>query len=84
MFPRKFDKLLELEEDGDLLDLEWLIACERAGYPLIEFPATSVRRHGGRSTTKLKSATRMYAGALELRRRLGTDEGSSRDEEAGD
>jgi glycosyltransferase involved in cell wall biosynthesis len=71
VFPRTFHRLLELNEDGDLLDLEWLVTCERAGYPLIEFPALSVKRHGGKSTTKLGSAKRMYLGAVALRRRLG-------------
>jgi glycosyltransferase involved in cell wall biosynthesis len=70
-FPRSFSQLLELREDGDLLDLEWLVACDRAGYAMIEFPVTSVSRHGGRSTTRAASALRMYRGALELRRRFG-------------
>ena len=73
VFPRSFSRLLELREDGDLLDLEWLVMCERAGYPLIEFPVTSVRRHGGRSTTRAGSALRMYRGAWDLRRRLGPE-----------
>ncbi len=71
VFPREFGQLLQLQEDGDLLDLEWLATCDRAGYPLIEFPVTSVRRHGGRSTTRWSSALRMYSGAILLRRRLG-------------
>jgi glycosyltransferase involved in cell wall biosynthesis len=71
VFPREFAGLLALAEGGDLLDLEWLVTCDRQSYPLIEFPVTSVRRHGGKSTTRVKSAFRMYWGALRLRRRLG-------------
>jgi glycosyltransferase involved in cell wall biosynthesis len=71
IFPRAFDRLLELREEGDLYDLEWLVTCVRMGYPIIEVPVTSVRRHGGRSTTNWSSAARMYGGAVLLRRRLG-------------
>jgi glycosyltransferase involved in cell wall biosynthesis len=70
VFPRSFTPLLELQEPGDLLDLEWLVACRRHDLPLIEFPVTAARRHGGVSTTKVRSAVGMYAGALRLRRRL--------------
>jgi hypothetical protein len=73
VFPRSFSALLALREDGDLLDLEWLIACQRAGYPIIEFPVRSVDRHGGRSTTGVSSAVRMYLGAVRLRRSLGPE-----------
>lgn len=71
VFPREFGELLAIREDGDLLDLEWLVVCNRESYRLIEFPVTSVRRHGGTSTTKLASAFAMYRGAVGLRRRLG-------------
>lgn len=80
VFPRGFGELLALREDGDLLDLEWLVMCDRESYHLIEFPVTSVRRHGGTSTTKLRSAFAMYRGALGLRRRLGKRSVASGDE----
>lgn len=70
VFPREMAVLLELQEDGDLLDLEWLVECIAAHHQLIEYPVTSVRRHSGRSTTRLRSAIRMYVGAFRLRRRL--------------
>jgi len=78
VFPRSFGALFELREQGDLVDLEWLVACSRHGYPLIELPIISTRRHGGRSTTGWVSAMRMYVGALALRRRLnaGPDAGA--------
>lgn len=74
VFPRSFTPLLALREPGDLLDLEWLVACRRHDLPLLEFPVTSVRRHGGVSTTKLRSAVGMYAGAVRLRRRLAAQQ----------
>ncbi len=77
VFPRTCHELLELHEAGDLLDLEWLVTCDRSGYPLIEFPINSTRRHGGRSTTRLQSAYKMYVGAVLLRRRLRTTQHSA-------
>lgn len=66
-FPRRFDRLLALRRDDDLLDLEFAVTCRTAGYPLIEVPIFSTRRHGGRSTTRLTSAIRLYLGALAMR-----------------
>jgi len=70
VFPRSFDKLLALAENGDLIDLEFNVICRRQGYPLLEVPIFSSRRHGGKSTTNVASAWKMYAGAFRLRRRL--------------
>lgn len=64
VFPRRFDRLLELRSDDDLLDLEFCRTCQREGYPLLELPLFSARRHGARSTTGLRSAARLYVGAL--------------------
>ena len=70
VFPRSFTKLLELTRDDDLVDAEFLVRCRRANYPVLEVPIFSTRRHGGRSTTGLGSAARMYLGAWRLRRGL--------------
>ena len=78
VFPRTFDALLRLEETGDLVDLEFLVTCQRQGYDLIEYPVTSTTRHGGSSTTGFASALRMYLGALALRRRAGGAPGEDR------
>jgi glycosyltransferase involved in cell wall biosynthesis len=72
VFPRRFDKLLELHSDDDLVDAEFIVTCRREAYPVIEVPSTITIRHGGTSTTKLSSAARMYLGAYSLRRRLGS------------
>jgi hypothetical protein len=66
VFPRAFAKLLALTRDDDLIDLEFNIVCRREGYPMIEVPIFSQRRHGGRSTTTIPSALRMYWGAYRL------------------
>jgi glycosyltransferase involved in cell wall biosynthesis len=71
VFPRSFTGLLELTRDDDLIDAEFLVRCRRAEYPVLEVPIFSSRRHGGKSTTGLKSAAKMYVGAWQLRRALG-------------
>lgn len=68
IFPRKFEKLLTLERDDDLIDLEFNVVCRREGYAVIEVPILSTQRHGGSSTTSLKSATALYLGALRIAR----------------
>lgn len=70
VFPRTFDKLLSLTRDDDLIDAEFNIICRREGYPVIEVPIFSTRRHGGKSTTNYHSALKMYWGAYKLWRSL--------------
>jgi hypothetical protein len=68
VFPRSFSKLLELERDDDLIDVEFLVACLREGYPLIEVPILATERHGAESTTSYRSAVRLYTGAWRMKR----------------
>ena len=68
VFPRQFEKLLLLTREDDLIDLEFIDVCRRYGYPVIEVPIFSSRRHGGSSTTNYRSALRMYWGAFTYRR----------------
>jgi glycosyltransferase involved in cell wall biosynthesis len=70
-FPRRFDKLLSLTRDDDLIDLEFLIVCHREGYPVFEVPIFSGNRHGGDSTTRLPSALMLYSGAYRMWRSRG-------------
>jgi glycosyltransferase involved in cell wall biosynthesis len=64
LFPRQFDRLLSLEENGDLIDLEFCVTCARNHYPVQEIPTYSFQRSGGVSTTNYRSAVKMYIGAL--------------------
>lgn len=66
VFPRQFERLLALTRDDDLIDAEFIVNCRQANYPLLEVPIFSSRRHGGKTTTRLGSAFRMYRGALEM------------------
>ncbi len=60
IFPRKFDRLLALTRGDDLIDAEFHVACRDADYPIVEVPILAGERHGGQSTTKIRSAVRMY------------------------
>ena len=66
IFPRSFDRLLRLERDDDLVDIEFVSVCRSADYPIIEVPILATVRYGGRSTTGYGSALRMYLGAYRL------------------
>lgn len=75
VFPRSFGKLLALTRNDDLIDAEFVATCRREGYPMLELPTLSTRRHGGKSTTGYRSALRMYWGAYQLwRERRGAQE----------
>jgi glycosyltransferase involved in cell wall biosynthesis len=62
-FPRRFDRLLGLTRRDNLIDTEFTVLCRREGYPVLEVPIFSYRRHGGTSTTGYLSALEMYWGA---------------------
>jgi len=64
VFPKEFVSLFELTRDDDLIDLEFVAFCKQNNYPLLEVPIYSQRRHGGKSTTNIKSAIKMYLNAL--------------------
>lgn len=66
IFPRSFDKLLQLTRDDDLIDAEFNLICRRENYPVIEVPIVSFRRHGGKSTTNYNSALKLYWGAFQM------------------
>jgi glycosyltransferase involved in cell wall biosynthesis len=66
VFPRAYERLLRLVEDGDLIDVEFNIICRREGYPMLEVPIFSTRRYGGTSTTNYMSALRLYLGAYRI------------------
>lgn len=67
LFHRRFEALLDLRRDDDLIDLEFCIVCRRNGYSMVPFDVASGPRHGGRSTTGWRTAMRLYRGALRMR-----------------
>jgi glycosyltransferase involved in cell wall biosynthesis len=66
VFPRKYSKLLDLKENGDLIDAEFNVICRRENYRMLEVPIFSASRRGGTSTTKYMSALKMYWGVYQL------------------
>ena len=66
VFPRSCSRLLSLTRDDDLIDLEFNLIARDAHYPLIEMPIVATARHGGRSTTNVRGAVRLYWGAVRL------------------
>jgi glycosyltransferase involved in cell wall biosynthesis len=72
VFSRKLSRLLELTRNDDLIDLEFNIICRQQGYAVIEIPIFSSKRHSGSSTTSMKSAFRMYLGALQIYRDISS------------
>jgi glycosyltransferase involved in cell wall biosynthesis len=69
-FPREVYEGLRLFSEGDLLDLELLAKAQRRGIRIVELPVAGFRRHGGKSSTNLKTALGLYTGALKLKRAL--------------
>ena len=70
VFPRSFEPLMNLTENGDMIDLEFNAICRRLDYQVLEVPVFSKTRHSGRSTTNWRSAYGMYSGAVKLKRKL--------------
>jgi len=61
VFPNTFGELFELTRDDDLIDLEFIITCRKNTYPVLEVPIFQEHRHGGKSTTNICSALKMYS-----------------------
>jgi glycosyltransferase involved in cell wall biosynthesis len=68
VFPRKFERLLQLKRDDDLIDLEFVVTCQREEYPIIDVPILATVRHGGKSTMNYGAALRLYIGAWRMAR----------------
>jgi len=67
VFSRSMTTLMNLQEDGDLIDLEFAVRARRAGIPVVEAPIAQTQRAGGRSTTNWKTARGLLLGALAAR-----------------
>jgi hypothetical protein len=64
VFGRALYESARLSAEGDLLDLELMRHVAARGLAVVEIPLRGFMRHGGKSTTTLRSAWKMYAGAL--------------------
>ena len=70
MFPRSLFENVTLEADGDLLDLELMALVARMGMQVVEHRVEGFSRHGGKSSTNLRTAVGMFRGSYSLRKRL--------------
>jgi glycosyltransferase involved in cell wall biosynthesis len=70
VFSRELINSLELTENGDLFDLEFIAKCIKNGCQVLDVPIVHSARHGGGSTTNIVSAFKMYRGAFRLWRQL--------------
>jgi len=73
LFGRDLLDRLDLKENGDLIDLEFIVRCKQLKVQILEVPIVSSIRHGGESTTNFASAFTMYWGAYRMRRALNSD-----------
>ena len=64
IFARSLYESAQLTSEGDLLDLELMRHVAALGLSVSEIPVRGFARHGGKSSTTVKSALKMYAGAL--------------------
>jgi hypothetical protein len=67
VFPRSFDKLLQMSRNDFVLDLEFDYICEKYGYPIVEVPIGPTPRHGGRSMTTTLRALELIFETLMFR-----------------
>jgi glycosyltransferase involved in cell wall biosynthesis len=67
VFSRALFGQISLTQDGDLVDLELIAQATRLRASIVDIPTFGFKRHGGKSSTTLRSAWRMYAGAVRLR-----------------
>jgi glycosyltransferase involved in cell wall biosynthesis len=66
IFSRKAFGLLDLQENGDLIDVEFIVRCKQLGLQILELPTVSSVRYGGDTTTNYASAVKMYLGAVRM------------------
>jgi glycosyltransferase involved in cell wall biosynthesis len=76
LFSRALWERLKPARRDDLLDLEIMAKITRDRVTLVELATAGFERHGGRSTTTMGTAVRLYLGALRLRLEMRR-EGSS-------
>jgi len=66
VFPNNTWKRLDVISNDDLIDAEAIAKCFKKEIPVVEVPVRITERLQGKSTTKIRSAIRMYIGLLKL------------------
>lgn len=70
IFPSKFLKNLEIVSNGDLIDAELMAISRNKQLSVVEIPIYATDRISGKSTTKIKSALKMYFGLFKLKSKI--------------
>ena len=68
IIPAKYLKEFELFSEDDLIDVELMAKLYKNKHKIIEILILSTKRIDGKSTTKFKSALKMYLGILRIRK----------------
>lgn len=79
VMPRSIIQTINLTSKDDLIDAELMAKCVQNRIPILEVPILFPPRHGGKSTTKILSALKMYWGVLRLRKLLKKRKSELRD-----
>lgn len=66
VFSREIYEHIQPQLDNDLIDLEVYQKCHQLNVIILEVPIYARTRFGGKSTTNMRSALRMYWGALKM------------------
>jgi glycosyltransferase involved in cell wall biosynthesis len=70
IFPGPYLKSLKILSNGDLIDAELMAISTEKEMTIIEIPIYATDRISGKSTTKIKSAIKMYIGLFKLKSKL--------------
>jgi glycosyltransferase involved in cell wall biosynthesis len=70
LFPKGVIKKLKIDSNGDLIDAEIMHKTYKNGSWIIEIPIYSNQRRGGKSSTSLKSAFKLYSGLIKMHRKI--------------
>ncbi|MBN2745637.1 MAG: glycosyltransferase family 2 protein [Bacteroidales bacterium] len=70
IFPGEFLQNQQIISNGDLIDAELMALCNQKRMTVIEIPIYATDRISGKSTTKLRSAIKMYFGLFKLKKHL--------------
>lgn len=70
VMPKRIIDQIGLVSKDDLIDAELMAKCVQNHIPILEVPILFPPRYGGKSTTKISSALKMYIGILHIRELL--------------
>jgi glycosyltransferase involved in cell wall biosynthesis len=68
IFPGELLKSIDIQSNGDLIDAELMAISRKRELPVVEIPIYATDRISGKSTTRFKSAWKMYTGLLKLKK----------------